>query len=221
VKTILIVEDERGTLLMLRKALVALRDCAVVTAENGSEALKVLQQEAVDLVVTDLQMPVLDGFGLIAIMQRQYPMIPVIVMTGLHTSEAQKAEDLGALRVMPKPIVMQTLHQEVLSALEKKNAGLIKGLTMANLMQLLHWELKTCTMTVKSRGRVGMLYVEKGELIHAHFREHYGERAALEILSWEQSEVEFVNECRMDRTINKPTALLVMEAAMHKDEKQM
>jgi CheY-like chemotaxis protein len=86
VKKVLIVDDEKPFLLSLADGLGAYaKDFEVVTASNGKEAVKVLNSSGVDLVVTDLRMPKMDGFELLAHMSGTYPGIPVIVMTAYGT----------------------------------------------------------------------------------------------------------------------------------------
>jgi CheY-like chemotaxis protein len=81
-KNILLVDDDPGFLLTLANNLKkGYENCCVLTAGNGVHALKLLECDQVDLVVTDLNMPVMDGFDLILHMKEKYPSIPVIVMS--------------------------------------------------------------------------------------------------------------------------------------------
>ena len=86
-KTLLVVDDDRATLSLYRAGLKGLAGFKFLMAQDGREALAVLQQEPVHVLVTDLNMPVLDGFNLIAKVSRLYPQVPIIVMTGLDESQ--------------------------------------------------------------------------------------------------------------------------------------
>lgn len=82
-KQVLIVDDEKNLLAVLREGF---RDHAgeftVVTAENGAKATVILKSmPPVDLVITDLRMPIMDGFELLAYMSKYHPDLPTIVMT--------------------------------------------------------------------------------------------------------------------------------------------
>ena len=87
-KNILLVDDQQHFLVALANAL---KECSntysILTAENGDSALKALESGRVDLVVTDLRMPVMDGFGLISNMKKKYPGIPVIVLSSYSCPE--------------------------------------------------------------------------------------------------------------------------------------
>lgn len=218
-KNILIVDDDRGTLQVASKALLALKDLSVVTAENGALATKILQEQPVDLVVTDLQMPVMGGYQLLAYLSERYPSLPALVITSfLDLDTWGLAMELGALRVLPKPVIPNMLQQEVRTLLEREPDGQVKGIGVGSLLMLMHWEKKTCTLTVQSRGRVGMLYVNQGDLIHATYRDRDGEKAALDVLAWERPAITFVEACRVERTIQLDTPGLLMRASLLHDE---
>jgi len=85
-KTILIVDDSPTVRGMIR--LILSNDdqnYELLEASNGLEAVKILNAETVDLVITDIQMPEMDGFELVKkIKQDMNPNIPIIVMTGIE-----------------------------------------------------------------------------------------------------------------------------------------
>jgi CheY-like chemotaxis protein len=104
IKKILIVDDNEVFLTELAQSL---SDFAwrfqAVTAENGETALGVLESEHVDLVVTDLHMPVMDGFEFLARMRERYPDIPVIVMSAFLDPDVEiKLRSVGVTRCIEK-----------------------------------------------------------------------------------------------------------------------
>ena len=104
-KNILLVDDDQGFLAMLAGEL---RDFnnnfSILTAENGNKALKVLESAHVDLVVTDLNMPVMNGYDLLSHMKKKYPNIPVIVISGfLYPGLEATLRTLGASQSLDKP----------------------------------------------------------------------------------------------------------------------
>src|SRR5215469_11027097 len=106
VKTVLVVDDEAEFVASLVDGL---DSCAnefrVVTAPNGAMALTALQAQPVDLVVTDLRMPVMDGFELLARMTESYPSTPVVVMTAFNSSRIEtRLAELEVFRLCEKPI---------------------------------------------------------------------------------------------------------------------
>jgi len=123
-KTILIADDEPGILEMHARMVQAQApDCRVVKAKNGREALSVLERERVDLVLLDLMMPELDGFGVLETMQTHAGMreVPVIVLTSQVLSEDDMARlNRGVVTVLGKGVfnIEETLGH-VVTALER------------------------------------------------------------------------------------------------------
>ncbi|HWR88809.1 MAG TPA: response regulator [Dissulfurispiraceae bacterium] len=104
-KRVLIVDDEAGFLQSLCDGFCSSKRLAVFTALNGREALEILDRKAIDLVVTDLFMPVMDGFELIGEMNRRHPDIPVIVMSAfLNNDTEQRLAALGVVGFLEKPL---------------------------------------------------------------------------------------------------------------------
>jgi two-component system, NtrC family, response regulator AtoC len=115
-KRILIADDE----LNMRRVLEAILKRAgydVVTAANGSEALLHMSRE-VNMVITDLKMPVLDGMGLLRKLSADYPDVPVVMITAHGSVEnAVEAVKLGAFDYLEKPFEQEQIHQIVAKAM--------------------------------------------------------------------------------------------------------
>jgi CheY-like chemotaxis protein len=102
---VLLVDDEPSILFALGKLLKS-RGFEVWTADNGAEAMEVLEAHAVDVVVSDVCMPVMDGPGLLGAMRAHLPpiVVPVIMLSGYGDSADQALYDLGAVAILGKPI---------------------------------------------------------------------------------------------------------------------
>jgi CheY-like chemotaxis protein len=217
-KTLLLAEDDRATQSLFRAGLRNLPGYQVIIVGNGAEALEVLKKQAVTVLVTDLHMPVMDGFQLISIVYERYPNIPVLVMTGLAETSHQNAPMfLGALGIIPKPVKFPVLIEQIKKAGNRKPDGVIQGIPLNSLLQLMEWERKSSTLTIRAENGVGMLYLQEGTLIHAIFKELEGLDAAYKILALTKAQIEFTDVCRVNRTINIPLTELLLNAAMHKD----
>ncbi|BDU72106.1 response regulator [Mesoterricola silvestris] len=219
-KTALLVEDEQSTLRFYQAGLKGLQEFTLLSARNGQEALELLKGQAVDVVVTDLNMPVLDGYGLIAALAQRYPSLPIIVITSVADASLQnQALDLGALQVIPKPPRLSTLMEAIRTAGGLSAPGLVRGVGIGSLLQLMNWERRTATFTVRGPEATGYLYVKDGELIHAALGAEEGLVAAYQLLSWEGAQVEFVYTCRVQATIDLPLAEILMNLALFRDMK--
>ena len=217
-RTLLVVEDDRATLSLYRAGLKGLQGFRVLAAANGHEALEVLKQEPVHVLVTDLDMPIMDGFNLITKVGRLYPQIPVIVMTGLDEAQHLNTPlDLGAVRILSKPLRLGFLMEVIRQAVQTEPVGVIRGLSLGSILQLLSWERKSCTLTVRSEAGMGLLYLSRGEVIHAAYRDQEGFPAVYEILTWDRPDIEFVETCRVERTMDLPLTELLLNVAMIND----
>ncbi|MCY3023850.1 MAG: sigma-54 dependent transcriptional regulator, partial [Planctomycetota bacterium] len=103
-RTVLIADDEPLKVLTLEEHLVQ-AGYKVVTAVNGDEALKVLQEQPIDALVTDVRMPGLDGLALLEESMKLNPLRPVLVMSGYsEVQDAVRAMKAGAIDYMVKPV---------------------------------------------------------------------------------------------------------------------
>jgi PAS domain S-box-containing protein len=117
---LLVVDDDPG---LLRLAQVALTRAGyrVLTAPNGAEAVALYAQQpqAIQVVLTDLMMPVMDGPRTIRELRRLNPDVKVIAFSGLYTgAETEQAVEAGARAVLPKPYTVAALFATVRSVLD-------------------------------------------------------------------------------------------------------
>lgn len=220
-KTILLVDDEKLFLSSLSEGLARLfPQLSIVIAKNGAEAIKVLNSQEVILVVTDLQMPVMSGFELLAYLMSNYPAISVVVMTAFGKPEIEeRISSYGSIVYMEKPIDFQALAEHVQEVIAPTAKGHIEGIDLTNLLQLLYLERKACTLTVSSKSRKGSLYFVDGELIDAEYGLFQGEIATYEILKWTKPQIEIESFSRKTtRKINLPLDYILLEAAKKQDE---
>jgi len=120
---ILLVDDESSIVNVLEEMLTQL-DYEVVTAPGGTEALQKLSSGGIDLVVTDLVMPNMDGLQLIKEIQKKHPGVKIIAMSGgdMKSGPAeylQTASKLGVLGCLAKPFAIGDLSTLVKSLLAK------------------------------------------------------------------------------------------------------
>lgn len=101
--SILIVDDEQMMRNLLEKILIR-EGYKILSAGNGAEALEVLQSSRVDMVISDIKMPRMNGFDLLKVLKEEYPEIGVIMMTAYgDTYTVKDALLLGADEYITKP----------------------------------------------------------------------------------------------------------------------
>lgn len=114
---LLLVDDDPALLRLLGMRLVS-EGYQVVTAENGSDALRTLGRETVDLVISDLRMDEMDGMALFGEIQKAHPGMPVIILTA-HGSipDAVTATQQGVFSFLTKPVDKDALYKAINDAL--------------------------------------------------------------------------------------------------------
>jgi two-component system KDP operon response regulator KdpE len=110
-RRILVVEDEEAIRGLLRLALEA-AGYEVVEAANGLEGLAIYHQTAIGLVITDLEMPVMDGVTMIAALRDAQAQIPVIVISG-RQEQFHRVQAFGVQHIFQKPFCLQELLSTV------------------------------------------------------------------------------------------------------------
>ncbi len=94
------------------------RDYQVLIARNGLEAKEIIERQPLDLVISDLKMPKMDGRQLFSFVQQEYPYLPFVIMTAYGTIEdAVEAIKNGAFDYIVKPVKIEELRQVIKKAL--------------------------------------------------------------------------------------------------------
>lgn len=119
---ILIADDEDSMRQLVARA-IAMDGHEIVTAQDGAEALEILTREdgAFDLLLTDIQMPVMDGIALALSAARDFPQLTILLMTGF-ADQRERASNLSALvhDVVTKPFSVADIRTAVADALAAK-----------------------------------------------------------------------------------------------------
>jgi two-component system response regulator FlrC len=105
---ILLVDDEENYRELIARVLTK-AGYEVLQAADGMGALSLLERSNVDLVISDILMPVLNGYALVARLREKWPDMPVILTTGFLSPDAAKSMMKGSVDFIPKPINAETL----------------------------------------------------------------------------------------------------------------
>lgn len=220
--TLLLVDDDDFVRGALTRALNRTGGFTVIPAEHGKRALELLAGQHVDAILTDLQMPVMDGLTLLAQLFEQGSRLPIAVMTGqtIHADLRERLQAYGIAAIFSKPVEVVALADELQRVLDPRAVGRITGITLFGLLQLLEVERKSGLVVVKATQQEGRLYFHEGALVHAHTRHLDGLDAAYEILGWPDPAAEiFYKRQSRERTVQKPLQHVLMEAARLLDER--
>jgi CheY-like chemotaxis protein len=218
--TVLVVDDEVAFVASLAETSARRPEAHdLVVAHNGREAIDILEQRSIDLVVTDLSMPVLDGWGLLAWMAKHRSSIPVIVLTAFGTPEVQSsALTAGALRILDKPVSRTALREAIHAGLAHPKEAHMSGIGLPSVLQLLALDRKDCSVTTRGPLR-GRLDVVNGRVVDAEYGELRGDDAAFALVSFGADDFTLeplpaLRKTTIDLTVEQ----LLIEAARRADE---
>jgi len=119
---LLLVDDEER-FLQTTKILLEKRGVDTFTATNGLDAIKIMDERHIDVVILDVKMPGLDGVEVLRKTKQRHPLVEVIMLTG-HASAQSAVEGLklGAFDYVMKPCDISDLMEKVNQAYDKKQA---------------------------------------------------------------------------------------------------
>jgi DNA-binding NtrC family response regulator len=113
---ILVVDDEEACRELLGRIL-SRAGYDVVQAAGGFRALSIMDQSKIDLVISDILMPGLNGYALVARIRAKWPSMPVILTTGYLSQDAAKSMMNGSVDFIPKPIdpekLLEIIHRRL------------------------------------------------------------------------------------------------------------
>jgi two-component system, cell cycle response regulator CpdR len=122
---VLIADDEDSMRSLVARA-IAMDGHETVTAQDGAEALELLSRDegAFDLLLTDIQMPVMDGIALALTAARDFPELKILLMTGF-AHQRERASGLNAIvhDVVTKPFSVADIRTAVADALAERKAS--------------------------------------------------------------------------------------------------
>ncbi len=226
-KNVLIVDDEKSLLLSMKAGFESFKEqFNVLLAENGKEAVSVLEANEVELVITDLKMPVMDGFDLLAYINTNFPSISTMVMTAFGTPEIEmQLKGMNTLKVLEKPVDFDELALTIKENLrQERKDGTLEGISLPNFLQLIEMEQKTCLLEVIGEDQTkGFIYFKEGEPFDALCRDLKGEDAVYEMLAMGRVKINFkeLPKKKIKKRIKAGLMFMIVEGTRRLDESDM
>ena len=228
-KQLLFVDDDPAFLNSLQQLFAAMSRGAweISTAESHAQALRQLSRHAVDVVVLDIGMPVMDGVEFLRLLGRTYPGQQVVMLTGRTNEENRKiCLDLGAALFLEKPVTPEGFEAVFASLDALAGAlpqtgfrGMMRRVGLQDVLQMECLGRKSSVLEVFTGKKRGRIFIAEGSIIHAESGTLQGEVALYGLLGLRGGEfnlLPFTEPPR--RTIAGHYEFLLMEAARLNDE---
>jgi DNA-binding response OmpR family regulator len=230
---VLIVDDDEScreqVATVMRK-----RNHQVELAENGLLALGAVLRDPPDLIITDVQMPVMDGWNFLRVLRARPSVahIPVVFLTMLSGEEERlKGYKLGVDDYINKPFLFEELDARVTRVLTRghgsaaaRNAlrGDLSQVSLASVLQFVEIEKRTGLLLVVSQEEIATLHVRDGRVIHVDFgipSPETGLERLMRVLDWTEGRFELTGaEVCAEDTIEEPISFALLEHARRRDE---
>ena len=228
-KKVLFVDDDAKLLDLVRQLMSFLSEDSweIFTAPDVSRALRLLQDQRIDLLVIDIHMPVVDGLQFLNLLQRKYPNILKVVLTGDATEEYRaRCLNNGAELFLEKPreeggwrTIHATLHELARFQPEEGFRGVLRRVGLADVLQMECLARHSVVLKVSTGSTHGTVFVKDGQIIHAQCGGRVGEEAFNYLLSLGGGEFDVQTYAEPpQRTIEGSWEFLLMEAARRRDE---
>jgi DNA-binding response OmpR family regulator len=223
-KKVLIVDDEETLTWSMAKSLSKDKDkYEVMIANNGREALSLLKKGKIDLVISDIRMPDINGLDLLVRIKMEHPQTKVIIMTAYGSSDVQKeANRRGSLFYIEKPFEISDIRKIIVDLIGKKKGfhGKVFDVQLTDIIQMNCLGRLTTALVITRNGEKGVIYFNEGEIIHAECGEKKGSDAFYRILTWDEGEfVSNIGFIPPVQTIFQSWEHLLVEAMQKSDDK--
>jgi len=224
-KRVLVVDDEEDMLWMLQRNLnKGMDNVEILAAKSGEEALAILSDKSAELVITDINMPGMNGLDLLIEINNRFPETGVIIMTAYPSNAYEnKAMMSGSLRFIEKPFDINEVRGIVKDALKVNDGfqGTVDGVDLIDIVQFNSLSRATAALKVTTGDQEGMIFFKDGAVVHAMCDQETGEKAFFTILSFNGGSLQNIRGVEPPIvSINNSTEGLLFEAARLNDEKQ-
>jgi CheY-like chemotaxis protein len=226
---ILFVDDDSDFLLTLRDLyeMMSERSWQIHSATSANQALEILDSQKIDLVVVDVNMPVIDGIQLIGILQRRHPKLKRAVLTGLATPEKRAASLANGADLFIEKATSPEGYKSIFAMLgellqwapREGFEGVLRKVGLQDVIQMECLARNSSILEVYNQNVLGRIYIEDGQLVHAMAGDVMGEPALYKLLSLPGGSFELAQfEAPPEKTLKGQWEMLLMEAARVKDE---
>lgn len=223
-KRVLVVDDEEDMLWMLQRNLnKGMEDVEILAAKSGEEALAILSDTQADLVITDINMPGMNGLDLLIEINNRFPETGVIIMTAYPSNAYEnKAMMSGSLRFIEKPFDINQVRAIVKEVLKVNEGfqGTVDGVDLIDIVQFNALSRSTAALKVTTGDQEGMIFFMDGSVVHAMCDQETGESAFFTILGFNGGSLQNIRGVEPPIiSIEKSVEGLLFEAALQNDEK--
>lgn len=198
----------------------------VKTASNATRALAMLEADAYSMLISDLDMPRIDGLQVMSIARRKYPQMRLVALTGLRDEQFRsRAYAMGVDQYWIKPENEQQMGmfmEAIESLLHREIEGGFRGVQSKSLVDIIQLEClsqSTSLLKITHSAAQGLIWIHNGDVIDAEALGLTSEAAFHKILTWKMGSFEILpGDASRPRTIFTSYQGLLLNTAQAMDE---
>ncbi len=226
---ILLLDDDQDLLELYREMMSKLpSQPEIYTATSGARAIALLEAESFTLLISDLNMPRMDGLQVLTIVRRKFPGLRTAVMTSVvDTQFRARAYSMGIDLFLEKPNSAQeiTFFMDCIESLLGKEADSgfrgVQSKSLVDLIQLECLSQSSSTLKVTNGPVAGKIWFQGGDVVDAEVGDLRAEAAFMKIVGWRTGSFEILpSEPSRSRTIFSSYQGLLLESVQALDEAQ-
>ena len=220
-KKLLIIEDEYGDKGGIADTCRKWPDeLNIFTSSDEKQSIKIIEERNIDLIVCDLS----SGYGLqvnnLSNLTYRFPYVPCLAIIGREQQLEENVLKLGVSACLESPLRPAELRLKVHELLQDATSGAVRGIPVHSLLQMFETDEKTCTLRIESKGKSGLVFLDRGTAVGAETGDQVNEDAFYSIVTWEDAVIEIKHyNCQRPQEIQQPLISLIMEAFRLKDER--
>lgn len=229
-KKFLFVDDEPVFLATIRQLFQEMSHGTweILTAANHSQALGLLQKSRFDLIVLDLNLPVMDGLQFLRLLARTHPGQQVAFLTGSANEQKQRACLEGGASLFLEKVatpdgyaaIFATLDALAGSTAQEGFHGMMRRVGLQEVLQMECLGRKSSVLEISAQNLGGQVFISEGAIVHAQCGALLGEQAFYKLLSFRGGQFNLLPYTEpAQRTISGQYEFLLMEAARLVDER--
>ena len=234
----LVVDDSRVARAVLRKVLGEIGISDMQEAADGAEALVKLRQSEFDMVITDWNMPNMDGITLVRAIVRSPDLdVPVLMVSGeTYATRFIEVIRAGAQGYLPKPFTADALRNKIAEVVKKREMRLgdqapasIRGrlaeIAFPDLVQFVGSCAKSGRLEISHAEEdvphQGFLQIRGGEVVAAYCNDRAGDKAVYAMAEWDEGQFQFhADDTNVETNVSMPMLQLLVEAMKRRDERE-
>ncbi len=219
-KNILIVDDNTETRNIISSRLNNINEFRILSTDSAKTAAKLIRTQPIDLMITELVLPDINGFKLLSYAKKYSPDTHAIAISNFSASQTiEKLKAIDDYSYLNKPLKIDSLVDIIFKKLNIQPASSIHGISLVAFLQLINQEQKTCTLSLHTNENQGVIHCLSGEMIGARTEDLNGIQAFRKIMEWGSPHIKIKEGCQhVERQINVPLMHLLMESYQLIDE---